>query len=91
MFSLTSYVTGMKFNVQFTVSKFPLRQMHRAVAMSEIGEIQCPMLSTVFPVSPNLKSKQVKMITSPINRLVGQNHEQLVAVSTIASIMLHLG
>jgi len=42
---IKAFVPGMKFDVQFTVSRFPLRNMHRAVILAKDSGI----LPTLFP------------------------------------------
>jgi len=74
------HVNGMKFDVRFTVNRFPLRNMHRAVSMAP-GDL----LLRMFP--------NISLLPSPIalpdvrcfNQLIERNEKQLTAVKNIVA------
>ena len=81
---VNSYVKGIKFDVRFTISRFPMRNMHRAVELA--SDTSAPLLSLLFPESrqlvppsaalPNIRCK---------NRAIEENSEQLTAVQHIVA------
>jgi len=79
---IRNFVPGMKFDVRFTVSRFPLRNMHRAVVLSKTSRI----LSTLFP-SPALLSGTTSTLSSLkcYDRKIETNAEQYSAVQNIVS------
>ena len=65
----------MKFNVRFTISRFPLRNMYRAI--ENIGQ------GFLFPRPSGEMEENTDEITikSFFNRDIEKNHEQKLAVS----------
>ena len=78
------FVKNMKFDVRFTFSRFPLRNMHRALEI--VGQGQTNWKNWLFPdpISSNSKYSG-KSSSSNLNLKVGQlmegNLEQKLAVS----------
>ena len=75
------FVANMRFNVQFTYNRYPLRNMHRAIAMLDKEVIN----NVVFPVNPTLKMNVAPPLQSFINRDISKNLEQSIAVTNIVS------
>ena len=69
----------MKFNIQFTFTRFPLRNMHRAVDMMA----ESNMIKVAFPKTPTIASSIVNVPNSFINRNISDNEEQKRAVRLI--------
>ena len=64
----------MKFNVRFTINRFPMRNMYRAIEMVE--------KSFLFPnVQPDAENVIVETPRSFFNRDIERNAEQKMAVS----------
>eukprot|EP00090_Calanus_glacialis_P008453 TRINITY_DN16803_c0_g1_i1.p1 TRINITY_DN16803_c0_g1~~TRINITY_DN16803_c0_g1_i1.p1 ORF type:complete len:987 (-),score=378.79 TRINITY_DN16803_c0_g1_i1:278-3136(-) len=73
------FVPGMKFDVRFTVSRFPLRNMHRAVVLSKTSGI----LSTLFPNTVLLADNPTLPTIMCYDRKIETNPEQFSAVKHI--------
>jgi len=76
---IRAFVPGMKFEVQFTVSRFPLRNMHRAVVLSKTTGI----LSTLFPNPVLLADTPTLPTIMCYDRKIESNPEQFSAVQHI--------
>ena len=64
----------MKFNVRFTINRFPMRNMYRAIEMVE--------KSFLFPnVQPDAENVVVETPKSFFNRDIEKNAEQKMAVN----------
>ncbi|KAJ8386394.1 hypothetical protein AAFF_G00170990 [Aldrovandia affinis] len=74
------FIDKMKFNVEFTINRFPLRLQHRAVALA----VQNQLEEVLFPKGPRVRTE-----TLPSLRLfdakLEQNPEQYVAVQCIVA------
>jgi len=69
-----SFITNMKFNVRFTIGRFPLRNMHRAVSLASVPHLQ----ATLFPGSEHISpSPSLQPTLRCYNRMIEQNAEQL--------------
>jgi len=79
---IRGFVNNMKFDVRFTVGRFPLRNMHRAVELAESSGI----LGTLFP-NRALISNEMTVLPSIrcYDRKIESNNEQLTAVQHIVS------
>ena len=75
------FVPGMKFDVRFTVSRFPLRNMHRAVVLAKTSGI----LSTLFPSPAMLADSTTLPSIKCYDRKVENNLEQFSAVQHIVA------
>jgi len=75
------FVPGMKFDVRFTVSRFPLRNMHRAVVLAKTSGI----LSTLFPSPALLADSPTLPSIKCYDRKVESNLEQFSAVQHIVA------
>lgn len=78
---INSFVNGMKFDVRFTVNRLSLRSMHRAVDMAEAEGI----IPALFPSQQYLKSETDLPDIHPIDRLLADNPEQMLAVKHIVA------
>lgn len=65
----------MTFNVQFTLNRYPLRNMHRA-----LKEAESRLEDFLFPLNP-VVVKKPNVTPNFINRDIGNNKEQAKAVS----------
>ena len=74
----------MKFDVRFTFSRFPLRNMQRALEI--IGKTQKYWKNFLFPDPPKALTGQVQNVNVRVSRLMEQNPEQKLAVSLFASM-----
>jgi len=75
------FVPGMRFDVQFTVSRFPLRNMHRAVSLAKSSGI----LPNLFP-NPVLMTETSNLPTILCyDRKLESNPQQLSAVQHIVA------
>ena len=73
------FVKNMKFDVRFTINRFPLRNMHRAV---EFARKEGGFMESIFPTRESRSAGPAKHVT-PFNRLVEGNTAQMLAVSNI--------
>lgn len=79
--STFSTYRGTTFDVRFVLNRLPLRRMHQGVTV----KVNTDRL--IFPEPRHVKSVPVSndQLTSivPINRLIGEDHEQLLTVAAI--------
>jgi len=78
---IKAFVPGMEFDIQFTISRFPLRNMHRAVVLSKTSGI----LSTLFPSPTLLADTTILPSIICYDRKVEDNPQQLSAVQHIVA------
>merc|ERR550519_1147483 len=76
-----SFVNGMKFDIRFTVSRLSLRTMHRAINMAEAEGI----IPALFPSQKYLQSEADLPDIQPMDRLLADNPEQMLAVKHIVA------
>ena len=62
----------MKFNVRFTINRFPLRNMYRSI--ETVGK------GFIFPTETTVENYDVEIPRSFFNRDIEQNQEQKLAV-----------
>lgn len=79
--STFSTYQGTLFEVRFVLNRLPLRRMHQAITLKSNVE------RIAFPEKRHVKSipvttDQLRAIV-PINRLIGEDHEQLLTVAAI--------
>merc|ERR1719318_232311 len=67
----------MKFNVRFSIGRFPLRNMHRALVLSSNSQIE----ARLFPSSVSVDQDDLEL--KCFNRKIEDNPEQLTAVKNI--------
>lgn len=73
---------GRKFDVRFTLNRLPLRRMHQALTNeSRQARLLFPEAKHVAP-KRRCSDDQLAAIV-PINRLIGEDHEQLETVAAI--------
>eukprot|EP00092_Neocalanus_flemingeri_P108624 GFUD01139505.1.p1 GENE.GFUD01139505.1~~GFUD01139505.1.p1 ORF type:complete len:1236 (+),score=447.39 GFUD01139505.1:45-3752(+) len=75
------FVNGMKFDVRFTVGRFPLRNMHRAVVLAKTSGI----LPTLFPSPALLADTPTLPSIKCYDRKIETNLEQFSAVQHIVA------
>jgi hypothetical protein len=72
----------MKFDIRFTFSRFPLRNMHRALEV--MGKGQTNWKNWLFPDVSDFSSHSGKSpLRLNVNRLMEENPEQKLAVSSV--------
>jgi len=76
-----NHMKGMKYDIRFTLNRFPLRNMHRAVSMAE-NEGIIPIL---FPTTDHLNNSSKLPDIKPMDRLLADNKEQMLAVRHIVA------
>ncbi|XP_039972013.1 putative helicase mov-10-B.2 [Xiphias gladius] len=77
---LEAFISNMKFNVEFTINRFPLKLQHRAVDLAtkhQLGEVLFPSGAAVT----NLSMPELRMF----NRELDNNPEQQAAVQRIVA------
>lgn len=75
------HVRNMRFDVRFTLSRFPLRNMHRAVSLATDN-----LLRTLFPTVEMLPATQTALPQIRCyNQLIERNEKQLMAVKHIVA------
>ena len=80
------FVKNMLFDVRFTFSRFPLRNMHRALEYVESSKNQLNWKNWLFPeMTDALQSRfsgksTVSNLNLQVSRLLEENHEQKLAV-----------
>merc|ERR1719238_1381667 len=72
-----NFVRNMRFDVRFTVSRFPLRNMHRAVSLAGSDVRRLFPDLTLLPALPSLPELRC------FNRNIEENAQQLSAVKHI--------
>lgn len=76
------YMKGMKFDVRFTIGRFPMRNMHRAVDLA-LNKAN-PLLPYIFPQDSQLIPKSAALPNIRCkNKKIEENKEQLTAVQHI--------
>merc|ERR1719186_2291517 len=78
---VNSFINGMKFDVRFTVSRLSLRTMHRALHRAEAQGI----IPALFPTEQSLKTEIDLPDIRPMDRLLDNNPEQMLAVKHIVA------
>jgi len=76
-----NHVNGMKYDVRFTLNRFPLRNMHRAVTMAETEGI----IPFLFPTTKHFRKPAELPNIKPMDRLLADNSEQMLAVQHIVA------
>lgn len=76
------FIAGLKVDVRFTLNRFPLRVMHRAVELAE----KTGIIQSLFPTESQLKKDAItRDDVRPFDRNIENNKEQLEAVRNIVS------
>ena len=75
-----NFLRNMKFDVRFTLSRFPLRNMHRAVSLAGASG---DLIATLFPRSERLAVLSSLPDVRCYNRNIEENPQQLSAVKHI--------
>ncbi|KAJ0023976.1 hypothetical protein NQD34_003875 [Periophthalmus magnuspinnatus] len=77
---LQTFINNMKFNVEFTINRFPIKMQHRAVELAvknKLGDV-------LFPTKASLSTVPVPKL-SMFNRQLENNPEQYAAVQRIVA------
>ena len=81
---IKQWMRGMKLDVRFTISRFPVRNMHRAVEIA--SEPTLPLLPLLFPKEDQLVPSSAALPSIRCkNRKIEENAEQLLAVQHIVA------
>ena len=81
---IKQYMKGMKLDVRFTISRFPVRNMHRAVEIA--SESSLPLKPLLFPKEEQLVPASAALPAIRCkNRKIEENAEQLRAVQHIVA------
>ena len=81
---IKQYMKGMKLDVRFTISRFPVRNMHRAVEIA--SESSMPLQPLLFPNEEQLVTASAALPAIRCkNRKIEENAEQLRAVQHIVA------
>ena len=81
---IKQYMKGMKLDVRFTISRFPVRNMHRAVEIA--SESSMPLKPLLFPKEEQLVPASAALPAIRCkNRKIEENAEQLRAVQHIVA------
>jgi len=74
------FIRGMKFDVRFTINRYPLKNMYRAISLVK----QEKLLDCLFPEkSMNNQPLGSDLQFSPFNRLISTNPHQMTAIRNI--------
>ena len=76
----SNFVPNMKFDVRFTLSRFPLRNMHRAVSL--VGASP-HLMKALYPSQDGLATEFSLPVVRCYNRNIEENPQQLAAVQHI--------
>jgi len=81
---IKQYMKGIKLDVRFTISRFPVRNMHRAVEVA--SEPSLPLLPLLFPKEDQLVPSSAALPSIRCkNRKIEENAQQLLAVQHIVA------
>ncbi|XP_027022292.2 putative helicase mov-10-B.1 [Tachysurus fulvidraco] len=78
---LASFIDNMKFHVEFTVNRLPMRLQHRAVHLA----VQHRLQDVLFPKESNVASETTLPSLSLFDRKLQENDEQYNAVRNIVA------
>ncbi|KAB5567340.1 hypothetical protein PHYPO_G00231630 [Pangasianodon hypophthalmus] len=78
---LARFIDNMKFHVEFTVNRLPLRLQHRAVQLA----VQHKLKEVLFPTESNVPISKPQLSLSLFDRKLEQNLEQYTAVCNIVA------
>ncbi|KAK3566500.1 hypothetical protein QTP86_034004 [Hemibagrus guttatus] len=78
---LASFIEKMKFTVEFTINRLPMRLQHRAVQLAVKNHLQ----DVLFPKESNVASQSPKHSLSLFDKKLEENSEQYTAVCNIVA------
>ncbi|TSN76534.1 putative RNA helicase SDE3 [Bagarius yarrelli] len=80
---ISSFINNMKFQVEFTINRLPLRLQHRAVQLA----VQHKLEDVLFPKESNVMTHSTRPALRPVlfDRKLEENDEQYTAVCNIVA------
>ncbi|MCJ8734857.1 hypothetical protein PDJAM_G00240160 [Pangasius djambal] len=78
---LASFIDNMKFHLEFTINRLPLRLQHRAVHLA----VQHKLKEVLFPTESNIPVSKPQLSLSLFDRKLEENLEQYTAVCNIVA------
>ncbi|XP_060788136.1 putative helicase mov-10-B.2 [Neoarius graeffei] len=78
---LDTFINKMKFQVEFTINRFPLKLQHRAVHLA----VEHKLEEVLFPTGSNVPTSQPQLPLKLFDSKLEKNHEQYTAVCNIVA------